>query len=379
MHLIHSISNITRSSGGTSAYVADLANEQVKATSAAVGILTERSLGESMMISPDVSLFEVSDARGFDLCLSQQIALKRLNLIHSHGLWLHCNHVTVRFCRKNQIPLVLSPHGMLEDEALQFSKWKKRLGLIAYQRKDLNSVDAFHATAPAEAESIRRFGLRQPIIVSPPGVELPSLRPEAEGRGAEGSNKRMALFLGRVHPIKNLLSLVVAWAKVRPKGWNLVIAGADEVGYAEELRKAVREQKMEQVVVLVAGAAYGADKERLYRKASLFILPSFSENFGIVVPEALSYGVPVIASTGAPWGELPERNCGWWVDPTSASLAEALEDATQLSDAKLSQMGMNGRALVEEKYQWDSIAEKMVADYQWILGQGPKPTNVLET
>ena len=75
MHLIHSISNITRSSGGTSAYVADLANEQVKATSAAVGILTERSLGESMMISPDVSLFEVSDARGFDLCLSQQIAL----------------------------------------------------------------------------------------------------------------------------------------------------------------------------------------------------------------------------------------------------------------------------------------------------------------
>ena len=125
------------------------------------------------------------------------------------------------------------------------------------------------------------------------------------------------------------------------------------------------------------GPVWAGAKESLYREASLFVLPSSSENFGIVVPEALSYGLPVLTTTRTPWSELPKRGCGWWVDPTPASLAAALEDATAMPAERLHLMGRQGRSLVEEKYQWPQIAQEMIAGYQWMLGNGPKPDCVV--
>lgn len=390
MRVLQSIANLSRGSGGTSAYVAAVCSALAKKSSVEIALLAQGAKENRIPVDSGVQMpdLKVSGSRGYYHATSVMHRSTPFDLIHQHGLWVLSGHQIQKAAQDLAIPSILSTHGMLEPQALQFSYWKKRLALIAYQQRDLARVDAFHATALAEAECIRKFGLSQPIIISSPGVILPDLTSLARGRpdqkfnsqptvfGPDLSEKRTVLFLGRVHHIKNLLSLVEAWASVCPAGWRLILAGADEGGYSDEIRKAIRNHGLSEVVEL-RGAAYGVEKDKLYRQASLFVLPSFSENFGIVVPEALSYGVPVIASTGAPWAELLERNCGWWVKPDPVSLSEALEDATQLPCARLSEMGMNGRALVEEKYQWDSIAEEMLAGYRWMIGNGPRPSNVL--
>jgi glycosyltransferase involved in cell wall biosynthesis len=111
----------------------------------------------------------------------------------------------------------------------------------------------------------------------------------------------------------------------------------------------------------------------LLQSASLFVLPTFSENFGIAVAEALAAGVPVITTKGAPWKELETHRCGWWVDVGAEPLATAMREAIALSDEQRRAMGKRGRRLVEERYSWPKIAADMKSVYEWVLGSGPKP------
>jgi glycosyltransferase involved in cell wall biosynthesis len=107
------------------------------------------------------------------------------------------------------------------------------------------------------------------------------------------------------------------------------------------------------------------------------LLPSHSENFGIVVAEALASGVPVITTRGTPWRDLIEHRCGWWEEIGASPLAAALEAATALSDDERRAMGQRGRELVERKYSWQRVAADMKAVYAWLLGQGERPDCVL--
>jgi glycosyltransferase involved in cell wall biosynthesis len=189
------------------------------------------------------------------------------------------------------------------------------------------------------------------------------------------------LFLGRIHPIKGLVNLVQAWAAVirnpefgiRNSGkWRVVIAGGDESGHLAEVKAEIRRLKVDSDFEF-AGQVEGGAKWDLYRSADLFVLPSHSENFGIVIAEALACGVPVIASRGTPWAELETHRCGWWVDNRPEILAAALRDAMGRTDAERREMGRRGEKLVEINYTWPAAARKMLAVYQWMLGTSPRP------
>jgi glycosyltransferase involved in cell wall biosynthesis len=114
-----------------------------------------------------------------------------------------------------------------------------------------------------------------------------------------------------------------------------------------------------------------------YFQSNLFVLPTFSENFGIVIAEALACGLPVITTTGTPWQELQTHNCGWWVETGAEPLAEALRAAVALSDGERSEMGQRGRTLVADCYSWAKIAKDMARAYAWVLGASTKPDFIL--
>lgn len=312
-------------------------------------------------------------------------------VLHDNGIWLPTNHAAARVARQTGAPRIVSTRGMLTKWAFQYRGQKKRLAWWLYQRRDLQQAKVLHATSHQEAAEFRELKLTQPIAVVPNGVTLPPPHQPADSpihRFTEPAyhrtpdaptHRRTVLFLGRIHPIKGLLNLVEAWAEVKRSGvggqrsmWQVVIAGQDENGHKAEVEAAIRERQLQQDFRFV-GAIDGPAKWDVYRSANLFVLPSHTENFGLVVAEALACGLPVITTRGTPWEELVTRGCGWWTQIGAEPLARALREATTLTDAERQEMGRRGRRLVADNYTWPAAAQKMLAVYRWMLGQGERP------
>jgi glycosyltransferase involved in cell wall biosynthesis len=289
---------------------------------------------------------------------------RRPDIVHDHGIWLRSNHDVCRLAAHYGIPRVVSPRGMLEPWALDHRRWKKKLAWWLYQRADLQRAAALHATAEAEAAQFRCLGLRSPITVIPNGIDVPNLQrsPSSE----EGC--RTALFLSRVHPKKGLPLLVEAWARVRPAGWRMKVVGPDENHHVAAVKTLVQQAGIADAWEFTA-EVNDREKWASYKEADLFILPSHSENFGMVVAEALAAGVPVITTTGCPWAGVLQHGCGWWVEPAAVGLATALQDACSRAPDELLLMGQRGRRWMESDFGWNKVAQRMTALYQAVLGR----------
>jgi len=290
------------------------------------------------------------------------------SIIHDNGIWLLSNHAVVSVARKTRTPSVVSTHGMLSPWALNHKALKKKIAWQLYQKRDLSAVDLIHATSQQEAQIILESGLNKPVAVVPNGVDVPPWRE----RIVAGRDKRTILFLSRIYPVKGLLNLVNAWQQIKASDWKIVVAGPDEAGHQKEVMAAVHAAGLQDWFEFV-GPVADNDKWDLFFSADLFVLPSFTENFGIVVAEALACGVPAITTIGTPWRELVTRNCGWWVEIGPEPLAEALRSAISLSDEERSEMGKRGRVLVETGYSWEKISEDMKTVYAWLIDKSPKP------
>ncbi len=289
-------------------------------------------------------------------------------LIHDNGVWLATNHAAARTTRRQKKTLVLSPRGMLTKWSLGYRSWKKKLAMRAYQRRDLEAVSCFHASSAQEAEDLRTIGLTQPIAIIPNGVSFP-LAAHSAPRRKEGA--RTVLFLSRINPKKGLLDLVKAWSFLRPQGWRVIIAGPDEQNHKNAVLRTIRAEGLEGHFTFT-GMVPEEDKWRIYSNADIFVLPSYSENFGVSVAEALACGVPVITTKGTPWETIAQKRCGWWIDSGAVPLAAALREAIALSDSQRNEMGLRGRKLAEN-FSWDKIARQMAEVYRWLCGEGERP------
>ncbi len=288
---------------------------------------------------------------------------RKFNLIHLHGMWSPFLAVAALVAHRRGIPLVISPHGCLEPWALRNKYFKKLLALKIYQGAALRSASLLVATADQELRSLRNFGFQQPIAVVPNGIDVGMVTQ----RGAHAEVKTI-LFLSRVHPKKGLLDLVEAWALVRRPGWRIVIAGGDEEGYRARVEALIRLKGLDADFEF-AGFVDGSRKQACFDRADVFILPTYSENFGIAVAEALANELPVITTTGAPWSDLVEYKCGWWVEPGIPGISSALVEAMVCDSAELKQMGRRGRQLVIDKYSWGKIGISAQEVSEWLLDQ----------
>jgi len=211
------------------------------------------------------------------------------------------------------------------------------------------------------------MGFRQPVAVIPNGIDIPDLSLKRCG------GSRNLLFLGRIHPIKGLDLLLPAWRAVQDRfpEWRLVVAGNDDgyygkSGYLNELRTLAQELNLQRVAFV--GQLRGLNKLSAYRDADLFVLPSYSENFGMTVAEALAAGTPAIVTHGAPWEGLNQHNAGWWIEVGKDSLVACLEDALARPHDALAEMGLRGRTWMQQEFSWPYVAHRMVETYNWLAG-----------
>lgn len=308
--------------------------------------------------------------------LVSHVTNNNIDIIHDHSLWRRYHIGVALAARQTGRPLVLSPRGTMLPWCLKHKRLKKQLGMTLYMRRVLEQVALFHATSEEEVESLRSAGFRQPIALIANGTVLPDLELPLVSSESGVDGDRTALFLSRINPKKGLLMLVEAWGRLRPQGWKLRIVGPDEDNYRCKVVEAIDREGLSDLITL-RDAVDHREKWMLYRAADLFVLPTHSENFGIVVGEALAAGTPVVTTKGAPWAELETMQCGWWVDISVDGLFHALQEATALPKDELRLMGERGRRLIEERYSWPVIGRDMLAAYEWLLGKREKPNTVI--
>ncbi len=365
LHIVHVVGSADRSGAGVAASVCELCS--AISGQARVTLVAGTDGGPRYPVADRVRQLLCPKSpwmgryRRFAATLNQALA-EGADLVHVHGLWMPEMHLACRAARKRNIPYLISAHGMLMPWAFQYKQWKKFLPWRCYQQSDLRRAAAVVANSASEASAIRAFGFPNETLTIPHGIHLPHrelLR--------NGIAPRQVVFLGRLHPIKGLMNLVDAWALVRPAGWQLVLAGPDEGGFQSILMDRIQQHKITESVSF-AGALDDAHKWVLLQRADLAVLPSFTENFGLVVLEALACGVPVITTKGTPWAAVVERGCGWWVDVGVPSLAAVLREATGLSDQARQQMGRCGYELVRDAFTWDRVAREILANYERLKG-----------
>jgi glycosyltransferase involved in cell wall biosynthesis len=298
-----------------------------------------------------------------------RVVARGAEVLHSHGLWSFPTIYPSRAVRGSACRLVASPRGSLDPGALRHHGGRKRIAWALWQREALAAAHCLHATAPMEYDAFRAAGLTNPVAVVPNGQHIPPASPAS----APPSGPRRLLFLARVHPKKGVDLLLHAWRAVQDRhpGWELHVVGPDDGGHLPALRALAERLGVRRATF--HGEVPPPEKEAHYRAASLYVLPTHGENWGVSVAEALAYGVPAVVSRAAPWEGLVTYGCGWWIPNTAESLSASLHEAMSLPAAALRERGARGRAWVEREFGWGPVGERMRETYLWLARGAPRP------
>ena len=299
--------------------------------------------------------------------LQAEVKSDAANIIHNHGMWMMPNVYAGNVCLNSSCRLMFSPHGSMSSWAFSINPIMKYVFWRIFQQPAARAAACFHATSESEFADIRRLGFKQPVCIIPCGVNM---LPFQQGQVSE---RRQLLYLARIHPIKGVGNLLHAWQKVEHKfpDWDVVIAGPDIGGYLGEMQALSDKLQLKRIVF--RGSLFGDDKLKAYRDASLYVLPSHSENFGLTVAEALAAGTPAIVTHGAPWAGLPEHGAGWWVEVGVEPLVRCFEQALSTSPERLGEMGKAGYEWMERDFSWERISSQFTVTYRWLIEGGEPP------
>lgn len=315
---------------------------------------------------------------GFSLGLSGWIKrnLRNYDLVHIHAFFSYVTMPLVYYAKKYKVPYIIRPSGELSPWSLKQSRIKKGLYLSLFGRHCLNTASALHLTSEDERTAARCLAPGTPSVVIPLGMHLP-VGNEFPAKGSfkrkypalEG--KKLIVFLSRLDPKKGLDRLLPAISVLAMGRDNfaVVIAGSGDGEYEARVRDLVLTHGLQEKVIFT-GFLQGQDKIDLLRDADVFVLPSYDENFGIAVIEAMAVETPVVISNNIGiHHEVTEYGAGLVTSCESGEIVHAL--STLLDNESLRrEMGENGRRLVGEKFTWEKVAAGLMELYDAILSQG---------
>lgn len=367
MKVIHFIPSIDRTSGGVGVYMQLLAKELGKLCN--LYIVT--SVSENPLPLENAKIitipFKITEFRKMKKEWCKLLHEIKPDLVHVNCCWMPQSAFTQKWAQKLGYKVILSPHGMLEPWIISRHYWTKKVpALLLYQRAAIKNADCLHATAESEKANLLKLGYNKKIEVIANGIDIDSIKMKDNWE-----RKKKILFLSRIHVKKGIEFLLEAVATLKEQltDYTINIAGEGDDDYITSLKNRVKELGIEKLVNF-CGGIYGEKKWKLFREADIFVLPTYSENFGIVVGEALACGTPVITTKGTPWEELNTEHCGWWTEVGTEATKEALSSFLTLSVDILKEMGCNGRRLIENKYSTKKIAQDMYSLYNKILRNG---------
>lgn len=298
---------------------------------------------------------------------------QKFDLAHIHALFSPVSSAAATVARYRQLPYLLRPLGTLDPADLRKKKRAKQIYAAFWERANLAGAAGIHFTSNQEAKISERFGTSTLDLVIPLGVQPPSTPALAKGEvmPSQGRAKSpVILFMSRIDPKKGLNLLIPALEKLLTQGldFHFVMAGGNPQD--PEYEKQIREQVLSSPLsshTTMTGFVSGDFKASLLQDADLFVLPSYYENFGIAVAEAMSYGIPVVISNQVYiWEEVQDAAAGWVCSCEVESLTQVLCQALEDSQTR-QQRGLNAQELALRKYSWDAIALATLKAYQQIL------------
>lgn len=301
----------------------------------------------------------------------------RFDLAHIHALFSPISTAAATIARMQHLPYILRPLGTLDPADLQKKKHLKQLYAALFERPNICGAAALHFTSDQEAKVSQRFGAVSNDIVIPLGVNTAFL-PSASST-LPSSHPPTLLFMSRIDPKKGLDLLLPALQQLQAEGlqFRFILAGANpqDPSYEAQIHQQIKSSSLAECTT-IAGFVTGGIKAALLRSADVFVLPSYYENFGIAVAEAMAHSIPVVISDQVHiWQDIEQAEAGWVCRCEVSSLTAHLRSALQDSNERI-RRGANAHAHANQHYSWDAIAQQMIEAYRQIIYQ---PNFALDT
>lgn len=388
MRILHIIANMATRYGGPSQAINGMSKSLVEIGNE-VTIFTTNQDGDGVLDVPTdkpvlqngvkIRYFPIQNPRSFGTSYPMARALKKglknreYDIVHIHSLYLFHGAVAAHYCRRYKIPYIIRPHGTLDPFLYQRNRRKKAIIEFLFENRNIKHATALHYTTEEEKILARPFINNDNGFVVPNGLYLEEYNVNIEKgqfreKYPETKGKKIILFFSRLNFKKGLDLLIHAFDNVSQSRDNvhLVITGPDNDGYGDKVRKWIKERGLESKVTFT-GILTGQEKLEVLYDSDMFVLPSYSENFGISVIEAMICGLPVIISNKVNiYRELLNNNAGEVVNCDASELTikiMKLLDDTQHSKI----MSDNGKMLVEKYYQWSRVGQSLDQNYRTIL------------
>jgi glycosyltransferase involved in cell wall biosynthesis len=291
------------------------------------------------------------------------------DVVHIHALFSFSSTAAAWAARSRGVPYVVRPHGTLSNYGLRERRpWLKRLSMALAEGPILRRADAVHFTSRAELVEAETIGLPMRSVVIPLGVDAEDGPPGTPLEYAALAGRQVILFLSRLDPMKNLEAVIdaLAGSPMLRESCALIVAGTGKPRYVASLKaRAAAASLMDRMIWL--GHVEGALKTAVLAAADVFVLPSFSENFGIAAVEALLAGVPCVLGQGVAIADVVERaGAGIAVRPEAAAVALALERMLRSGPAFAHAMGLRARQLAESEFSTSVMAQRLITLYEEI-------------